>query len=810
MLPLPKSPNLQTKFVFGMVVTAFVLGSLFSAGSYFHMRSVLEEEVRDKARLIFAHLDSIQRYVRDVLRPAMYEHFPSSFIIEAMSSSYISRQIMSPERGAESGSLFRRVAMDARNPDYEANQLERELIRHFQTTNTELWQGYQQLNGERYYVMARPVRFTQQCLYCHGAMKDAPVELINLYGKRGFNKELDVVAGVDLVATSEQQSIGRVRQILLTYFAFFAVGTLLFFFTSNLLFRLLVVKKLKRVNSVFKRHTTDVESTALLHQLEQGDEVEELVDGIERLGEHLFEARGQLQHYAENLRKMVEERTAALSREMEARRADVQLFVRLLEDTYRSRSRAELWHHSLPRICSRFAARRIAYLCTMATQGHYSWPETKTPPTPPERFAEILTGGTCVVAGTDIFVPVESSTGNAEGLLWLSWETSEQAGQHDLNVLQALGRQLGTAAENLSAIDSLARQMNILETIVEGISDPLVLVDANCVVLTVNQAASRLLAELSDGSRPDSTLLSLFFDLRAETCPMRETISRGTVLLREVSLPNDRTFSLSLYPVRSLTGTTDQVVVFLRETTTERRMQQQIWHAEKMASVGKLTAGLAHEINNPLGVIRCYTGLLRQGIDNPQQLADLKIIERHTQQAQRVLQDLLNFSRPKATGSGQADAGHVAQAVGEVFSVQAANRSATITVERPEKALWVRLGVEELEQVIGNLVMNALDAMNQQGGKIHITVRRADTLVALEIADNGPGVASEDQSHIFDPFFSTKEIGAGTGLGLTIAYGIVTNVGGRIEIKRSTQLGGAIFTVLLPPAAEHGEINHAH
>lgn len=810
MLHLPKPHDLQTKFVFGLILAAFVLGSLFLAGSYFHMRSVLKEEVRDKARLIFAHLDSIQHYVRDVLRPAMYEHFPSSFIIQAMSSSYIARQIMSPDHGVDSGSLFRRVAIDARNPDYEANELEQKLIRQFQETGNGLWQGYQELDGERYYIMARPVRFEQQCLYCHGTPKDAPNDLIRLYGTRGFGKQLDVIAGLDLVATSEKRSTGWVRQTILTYFAFFAFGTLLFFFASNVLFKLLVVRNLKRINSVFRRHATDDESTALLCQLERGDEVEELVDGIERMSEHLFAARGQLQHYAENLRRMVEERTAALSREMEARRADVQLFVQLLEDMYRSRSRSELWHQSLPRICRRFGARQITYICTMAARGQYAWPDTTVPPVTPDHFVEILTGGTCVLADAAIYVPIESGSGASEGLLCLSWESSVEAGQHDLDVLQALGRQLGIAVENLTAIDSLARQMNILETIVEGISDPIALMDANCVVLTVNRAANRLVTELSGGARTDGNILSLFFDLRADSCPMRETIARGTVDLREVSLAGGRTFSLSLYPVRSQAGTADQVVVYLRETTAERRLQQQIWHAEKMATVGKLTAGLAHEINNPLGVIRCYTGLLRQAIDNQQQLADLETIERHTLQAQRVLKDLLNFARPKATGSGQADACRVARTVGEVFSAQAAKRGAAITVDCPQEALPVRLGGEELEQVVGNLVINALDAIPEQNGMIRITVRQAGELVALEVADNGPGVTREDLPHIFDPFFSTKGIGAGTGLGLTISYAIVTKVNGRIEIERSARLGGARFTVLLPPLDDNGEHTHAH
>ncbi|WP_028318767.1 c-type heme family protein [Desulfobulbus elongatus] len=799
---LPKPHTIQTKFLSGLMLAALFLGIAFSVGFYFHMRNVLEEEVRDKARLILTHVDSVQHYVRDVLRPAMYERLPSRFIIQAMSSSYISRQIMATINAPQEGTIFRRVAVDARNPDYEANDQERELIRYFRANaRQDLWQGYRVISGEQYYLMVRPVRFDESCMYCHGRAQDAPAELINLYGERGFGKHPGDVAGVDFVGISVHGSVGRLEQTILSYFAFFALAMLLVFFSANLLFRVLVVNNLKRLNTVFRRNVTDAEGSALLHRLEQGDEIEELVDGMEQMGEHLFEARRQLQNYAENLRKMVDERTDALSGEVEARRADVHLFVRLLEDMYRSRSRAELWHFSLPRICRRFAAERIAYVCTMGSQSSFVWPETESLPQMPANFVEVLTGSTCVAMDRRIFVPVESSTGNAEGLLALQWPTEAEAARHDRDVLLALGRQLGIAAENLTAIDSLFRQMNILESIVEGISDPLVLMDNNCAVLMANEAARTLAQELTHGERTDGNILVLFGDLRAEHCPLREMIGRGVPDLREVSLEGGRTFALSLYPVRGREGVADQVVVYLRETTMEKRMRMQVWQSERMATVGKLTAGLAHEINNPLGVILCYAGLLRQSIVDPQQVTDLEVIERHTRQAQRVLQDLLNFARPKAAGSGTADAGAVAAAIVEVFSVQAVKKGVRITLVCAEQPLMVRMGVGELEQVLGNLMINGLDAAAERTGVIRVRVAPADNdMVGIEVEDNGPGVAAEHEAHIFDPFFSTKEIGAGSGLGLTVVYGMVTDVGGTVEIDRSPDLGGARFMVTLPRA----------
>lgn len=796
----PKPQKIQTKFISGLIVISLILGGAFSMGFYIHMRNVLEEEVRDKAKLILTHVDSVQQYVRDVLRPTMYDRLPAAFVIQAMSSSFVSRKIMASVNAPHVGTIYRRVGIDARNPDYEANDQERELIHHFRANSSqELWQGYRPINGEQYYLMVRPVRFEERCMYCHGRPQDAPAELIQLYGERGFGKRLGDVAGVDFVGLSVRSSVGRVEQTILSYFGFFALAVLLVFFAAHLLFKVLVVNNLKRLNTVFRRNVTDAEGSALLRKLEQGDEIEELVDGMEQMGDHLFDARRQLHNYAENLRRMVDERTDALSGEVEARRADVRLFVRLLEDMFKSRSRSELWRATLPRICRRFAAERIAYVCTMGSQSWFVWPDS--PPTPelPANFVDILTGSTCIIIGNRIFVPVESSTGNAEGLLLIQWGTEAEAMRHDRDVLLAMGRQLGIAAENLTVIDSLFRQMNILETIVEGISDPLVLMDGGCAVLTANQAARSLTLDLTGGERTDGNILTLFDGLHADQCPMRETIARGVPDLREVGLPNGRSFALFLYPVCGRAGIADQVVVYLRETTMEKRMRMQVWQSERLATVGKLTAGLAHEINNPLGVILCYTSLLRQSITDPQQQADLEIIERHTRQAQRVLRDLLNFARPKTAGSGIADICAVAASMVEVFSVQAAKKGVRMTLDTPSQPLGVAMGVGELEQVLSNLIINALDAVAPQTGRIEIrVVDQGDGKGRLGVMDNGPGVAVDTIAHIFDPFFSTKEIGSGTGLGLTVLYAMVTDAGGTVEVERSTELGGALFLVTLP------------
>ena len=442
---------------------------------YLHLRTVLKEEVQDKARLIFSHVDSIQHYVRGVLRPKMYASYPESFILEAMSTSYISRNIMTRINALGDGTLYRRVAENARNPDFEANTRERELIDYFRKRqNTPLWQGYQYIQGERYYVMSRPVRFTKECMHCHGKAEDAPQALVASYGMRGFGKTPGAIAGVDVVGISVNSSVGRVERTILTYFGCFGLGAVLLFFATNVLFKVLVVNNLKRLQQAF---STELDSDRLPAAHETDDEVEGLIDSIEKMSQHLFQAKMQLQHYADNLRQMVDDRTKALSNEVEARRDDVQLFVLILENMSLSTTRAELWRSSLPQICQRFGAQSIFYLCTMGSQDSFVWPEDAAPPVLPENFIDLLTGSRCIVKDSNAYIPVESSSGNAEGLLGLRWATTTEANIHDPNILLAFGRQLGSSADNITAIDNLLRQMDILQTIVDGISDPLVLLD---------------------------------------------------------------------------------------------------------------------------------------------------------------------------------------------------------------------------------------------------------------------------------------------------------------------------------------------
>ncbi|HEU6438267.1 MAG TPA: DUF3365 domain-containing protein [Nitratidesulfovibrio sp.] len=835
---IPKPHTLQHKFLAGLAVAVIGLGGLFATVLYMHLRTVLEEEVHAKARLVFSQIDAIQGFVREALRPRMMETHPGEFIIEAMSSSYISRQVMDRMDNDGTGHIYRRVAMGARNPAFEATPHERGLISHFRMNPEQsLWTGYDTVGGKQYYVIARPVAFAAPCMTCHGDPADAPPQLVEMYGNRGFGQELDAVAGMDYVGVPVSDAVSHLRQSITTYFAFLIVCVLVFFSSANVVFRVLVVRNLRRLTGVFRRTLGEggeggdggegpdgadgaggVRPAALIARLEQGDEIEELVDGIEQVAHHLADARARLQSYADNLRQMVDERTAELSREAGERRADVDLFVKLFEDMRGLRTRDKLWRYALPQIARRFGARRIAYVCTFASHNFYAWPERDRRPDLPVPLADVLTGGCALLRGASVFVPVEAQAGAAEGLLCLEWDDADDAARQNLDVLAALGRQLGTVAENLSALDRLVRHMDVLQSVFEGIRDPLALVDGSGAVIIANEGARRLSLELSGGSAPSGDLLAALRGggggddggALGEGGEAQATAGAGRAVAyvpapaqgaesHEVVLPGGRSFMVNLYPLARGAGEPGRAAVYVRETTLEKRMFAQVSQSEKMVTVGKLAAGLAHEINNPLGVILCYAELLRRNTGDTQQQADLDVILRHTRQAQRVLRDLLNFARPKAAGTAPADIARVARSVAEVFGVQAAKKFATVMAETEPDLPPVTAGEQALEQIFSNLVLNALDALPASGeGRVRIRVRRGDNPceVVATVADSGPGVPEHLRKDVFDPFFTTKEMG--TGLGLAVVYGLVVDAGGSVTAGDSAELGGAEFTVRLP------------
>jgi two-component system, NtrC family, sensor kinase len=243
------------------------------------------------------------------------------------------------------------------------------------------------------------------------------------------------------------------------------------------------------------------------------------------------------------------------------------------------------------------------------------------------------------------------------------------------------------------------------------------------------------------------------------------------------------------------------MLMIIEDITDRVQLEEQLQISEKMASIGLLAAGVAHEVNTPLTGISSFTQMLLEGADpaDPRTVL-LEKIERQTFRAAKIVNGLLNLSRPGTASNERVDV-DLNAVITDVFSLlehQFEVGSIKVRRELASEMMTVQ-GIEhQLQQVFLNLFLNARDAM-PSGGWLSVTTRVEGDRVIAEIADTGSGIPSEQIARIYDPFFTTKTIGRGTGLGLSITYGIVREHDGTI-LCDSAVGQGTRFTMALPQA----------
>jgi signal transduction histidine kinase len=242
-------------------------------------------------------------------------------------------------------------------------------------------------------------------------------------------------------------------------------------------------------------------------------------------------------------------------------------------------------------------------------------------------------------------------------------------------------------------------------------------------------------------------------------------------------------------------------LLLIEDVTDHVRLEEQLQISEKMASIGLLAAGVAHEVNTPLTGISSFTQMLLEGADpGDPKTALLEKIEKQTFRAAKIVNGLLNLSRP-GTSSNERIEVDLNAVIGDVFSLLEHQFEVARIKVRRELATEPLLvsGIEhQLQQVFLNLFLNARDAM-PRGGWLSVTTRVEGDRVMAEIADTGSGIPSDQLARIYDPFFTTKSFQRGTGLGLSITYGIVREHDGLIHCDSAVGQGTR-FTLSLPLA----------
>jgi len=262
-------------------------------------------------------------------------------------------------------------------------------------------------------------------------------------------------------------------------------------------------------------------------------------------------------------------------------------------------------------------------------------------------------------------------------------------------------------------------------------------------------------------------------------------------------------FSVNLSPIIGENGRVSSIVVVMSDVTDSAMLRSKLLHAEKMAAVGQLVSGVAHEVNNPLTAILGFTDLLLANPEVPESARrELGVILQEAQRTKQIVQNLLSFARQMPPHRQPVQLNSILQRTVHLRSYDFISHGIQV-VERLDESLPQVVGdSHQLQQVFLNILNNAYDAVRETArpARIEIMSARANSFVEISFRDNGVGIA--DPEKIFDPFFTTKDVGKGTGLGLSICYGIVREHGGEIACHNNLDSEGATFIVRLPVASE--------
>ena len=262
-------------------------------------------------------------------------------------------------------------------------------------------------------------------------------------------------------------------------------------------------------------------------------------------------------------------------------------------------------------------------------------------------------------------------------------------------------------------------------------------------------------------------------------------------------------FSVNLSPIHGEDGSVTSIVVVMTDITDSALLQSKLVHTEKMAAVGQLVSGVAHEVNNPLTAILGFTDLLMENPELPESARrDLRVIMQEAQRTKQIVQNLLSFARQMPPQRRPVELNAILRRTVQLRAYDLHSHGIEVVEVLDESIPEVIGDSHQLQQVFLNILNNAYDAVRDCGrpARIEITSARGASAAEVSFRDNGVGISYPDR--IFDPFFTTKEVGKGTGLGLSICYGIVREHGGEIVCHNNPDSEGAVFIVRLPLAAD--------
>src|SRR3990170_1095829 len=379
--------------------------------------------------------------------------------------------------------------------------------------------------------------------------------------------------------------------------------------------------------------------------------------------------------------------------------------------------------------------------------------------------------------------------------------------EEDLQFLINITNKAAIAIVNAQLFHQVLRGKQEWEQTFDSITDLICLIDPEYRLIRVNRALAQKL-----GMKPEQIIgkkcHQVFHNRLDSPCPecahRQAMATKKPFTLEMKGTSGDEVFLISAFPRFSSKGEFIGSVYVLRDVTEQKRLREQLVQSEKMAAVGQLVSGVAHELNNPLAGVMGYSQLLlmNNGLDSKTQ-SYLNKISKESDRAKNIVNNLLTFARKHKPEKKYLDINTILDQTIELraYDLKVSNIQVqkNLDLELPK----TMADFNQLQQVFLNIMNNAQQAIQESKGKGEIRIRteKAGEMIRIILEDNGPGIPEENLNKIFDPFFTTKEVGRGTGLGLSISYGIIQQHGGKIY-ARSILGQGATFVIELPVLKE--------
>ncbi len=834
-----RSLSFRSRF---LMVTGMVLLFICFAGAYLiyqREKSLMEKYTYEKTMMVMAAVEASRKYVRDELRPKMQEEFGSEyFLVQAMSTSYVGRAVMDNFGRVHPDFQYRRVAQNARNPDSEANSLEIFMIDHFrQNPGLENWQGTLEVDEHKHFMRFKPVYFGEDCMGCHGNSADAPRELVQRYGpEKGFGNQPGDMAGVMAVSIPVQTALAEIKEQAASVFFSLFLGALLFYLVLAFIFNRAVVNNLRGVLSIFREEVEEKSMQDLLPEpdpIGNRDEFQALTEAAVTMSENLRQTKQELKKHALNLEQVVAQRTEAL-RESEhllqqkvlARKQELQTLNALAELTTQAVSLSEILPVVQQRTLQVFPAMGSGiYLydeksknLTLEHQENAPGLLTKVPfdrEAVEERrslpgcladsILEAAAGQAsffdCTMNSGCLNIPLYCR-GNVLGVMSFVGVEYSDVSSEQQELMVSIGRQIGIAVESLQSTGKLLQSKELLQSVFDGITDQVVLMDKDFRIKMVNRAYTKTYnVDMEEVVGRRCYEIHGSGERSCPDCGLDEVMRTGVRTVQESTCPEPHgIFQVYCYPILDDQSAVESVIRYVKEITDQRQMEQKIQQTEKLVAIGQLAAGVAHEINNPLGVILCYVELLKLQLpDSHQSQKDLTIIEKQARNCKSTVGDLLHFARRRETKKQPASVNQTLKEVLEMVTEQCRKQGVQRELDLASDLPLLNMDIHKMKQVFLNLLMNARQAMEGREGRLSIRTKYlpGEKLIQVVFRDNGHGIPEYIQDKLFDPFFSTKRTGEGTGLGLSVSYGIVREHGGDISVN-SKPGEWAEFTISLP------------